>query len=106
MLEIDDTARKISRRLGADKSPSKSLVIVGVPENVNGVLYYGPEIQHRLTGALTAVNVRSCTSIDTCDSQAPGEVYYYLWNPQSCTLEPAQYPERLYGGRIDSLVPK
>jgi hypothetical protein len=91
MSEIDGKARQISGRLSADATTSKALVIVGVPENVNGVLYYGPELEHRLRQALPGVSVTSCASLRECATQNLSGSYLYRWHPQSANLEIGQW---------------
>src|SRR5262249_21619268 len=39
---------KISSRIPAGRPPASEVRVIGVPEHANGVLYYSPELQHRL----------------------------------------------------------
>src|SRR5262249_3509464 len=86
LASIDRTVANISARLRDGSSPTPEVLVIGVPEHANGVLYYSPELQHRLRGAMPGVEFQFCGA-RPCVAKTPGPFTTYVWNARAGVLE-------------------
>jgi len=86
LASIDRTVAEISGRRRDGSSPAPEVLVIGVPEHANGVLYYSPELQHRLRTAIPGVEFQFCGT-RPCIAKTPGPAFTYVWNARAGVLE-------------------